>query len=410
MAQINITLNEEQILQLLCSDRDDAFRYLLQECLNNVMKAESAEQLNAQRYERTDERTDSRNGFRERELKTRVGSMMLSVPRHRNQPFKTLVFDNYSRSEAALISSMAEMVVNGVSTRKVSRIMETLCGTSYSKSTVSEVCKELDEEVEKFRQRPLSENYPFITLDATYFKVREDHEVVSKAFMIAYGTDKHGIRDILGFSVYPEEATDTWTDFLLGLKSRGLEKVLMITSDAHKGMIRAISKVYPGVPWQRCQMHFTKNITETAPKSRRADLRKDLKQMYESTTLEEAQKVRDDIISKYKDVAEASMNCLELGFKDAMTVMTLPERYRRSFRTSNHLERLNRELKRRSDVIGIFPNESSLLRLMGAVLTERNVVLKSSIRVFSEKRYSEFEVVRPYLQLIAAEQRMMLAS
>ncbi len=410
MAQINITLNEEQILQLLCSDRDEAFRYLLQECLNNVMKAESAEQLNAQRYERTEERTDSRNGFRERELKTRVGSMTLSVPRHRNQPFKTMIFDNYSRSEAALIASMAEMVVNGVSTRKVSKIIETLCGTSYSKSTVSEVCKELDEEVEKFRLRPLSENYPFIALDATYFKVREDHEVVSKALMIAYGTDAHGVREILGFGVYPEEATDTWTDFLLELKKRGLEKVLMITSDAHNGMIRAISKVFPGVPWQRCQMHFTKNITEAAPKSQRKNLREDLNKMYRSKTLEEAKRMRDDIISRYKNVAEAAMNCLELGFKDAMTVMTLPERSRRYFRTSNHLERLNRELKRRSDVIGIFPNESSLLRLMGAVLMERNVVLRSSLRVFAEKRYREFEALRPHLQLIATEQKMKLAA
>ena len=180
MAQLNITLNQEEILQLLSDDRNEAFKKLLQESLNSLLKAESEEQLKAAPYERTEERTDSRNGTRERELTTRIGTLVLTVPRHRNVPFKTLLFENYSRSEAALIASMAEMVVNGVSTRKVAKIVETLCGTSFSKSAVSEYCKELDEKVFLFKNRPLEKAYPFVSIDATYFKVREKNGLFQK--------------------------------------------------------------------------------------------------------------------------------------------------------------------------------------------------------------------------------------
>ena len=188
MAQLNITLNKDEILLLLAKNSGEAFKKLLQESLNSILLAESAEQLHAAPYERTEERTDSRNGNRERNLNTRIGRITLKVPRHRGQPFKTMIFENYNRSEAALVASMAEMVVNGVSTRKVSQFMETLRGTSYSKSAVSELCKDLDQSVKAFRDRPLNGHYPFLTLDATYFKVRENHRVISKAFMIAQGS------------------------------------------------------------------------------------------------------------------------------------------------------------------------------------------------------------------------------
>ena len=217
MAQLNITLNQEEILQLLSENSEECFKKLLQESLNGVLKAESAEQLQAAPYERTDGRTDSRNGFRERELTTRIGRITLRVPRHRNQPFKTMVFENYSRSEAALVASMAEMVVNGVSTRKVSQVVETLCGASCSKSAVSDLCKDLDSAVKEFREHPLNGNYPFITLDATYFKVRESHRIISKALMIAYATSDEGKREIVGFGVYANESKETWREFLAPL-------------------------------------------------------------------------------------------------------------------------------------------------------------------------------------------------
>ena len=188
MAQINITLNQEEIQRLLTENRDEAFKKLLENAVNSVLKAESTQQLHAEPYERTEERTDSRNGFRDRPFTTRIGRITLHVPRHRKVPFKTMIFDNYSRSEAALIAGMAEMVVNGVSTRRVSKVVETLCGTSFSKSTVSELCKDLSKSVEAFRNRPLEGKYIFLSVDATYFKVREDHRIISKAF---YGRAGH---------------------------------------------------------------------------------------------------------------------------------------------------------------------------------------------------------------------------
>ena len=412
MAQLNITLNQEEILQLLANDRDSAFAKLLQDSLNSILKAESAEQLKAEPYERTENRTGSRNGFRNRPLTTRIGQITLKVPKHRDgEPFKTLVFDNYCRSEAALIITMAEMCVNGVSTGKVSRVMETLCGKSFSKSTVSEACKELDEKVCEFRDRPLTDEYPFLTIDATYFKVRENSRVIAKAFMIAYATNSEGHREIIGFDIYRNESKDSWNDFLKSLKARGLKGVHMITSDAHEGITDAISKQFPDVPWQRCQFHFSRNITQKTPAKYQKGLAGELQEMFNSKTIADARKRRDAIIADYKDIAENAMACLDDGFESAMTVMVLPGYLRRYFRTSNQIERLNKELKRRSKVIGIFPNEESLMRLMGAVLMERNEDISSIRCVFKASNYRKlitFEVSEK-LKEIAEEQRQLLA-
>lgn len=412
MAQLNITLNQEEILQLLSDNRNEAFRTLLQNSLNAILKAESQEQLQAAPYERSDDRTDSRNGFRNRDLNTRIGKITLAVPRHRNQPFKTLILDNYSRSEAALVTAMAEMVVNGVSTRKVTNVIETLCGTSVSKSAVSEVCKDLDKNVDEFRNRPFEGRYPFLTVDATYFKVRENGRVISKALMIAYGTNEDGKREILGFSAFRNESKETWREFLTGLKKRGLSGVLMITSDAHEGIISAVNEVFPAVPWQRCQFHFSRNISDKAPKKYQTGIRAELQEMFNCRTLSEARTRRDQIISEYQDVAEAAMACLDDGFESAMTVMNLPNGMQRFFRTSNHIERLNKELKRRSHVIGIFPNEASLIRLIGSVLMDQNGLCQTKKCVFSKESYQALLTsdVKDKLQLIAQEQAALLAA
>ena len=412
MAQFNITLNQEEIQALLLDDRGEAFKQILQTSLNKILQAESAEQLKAAPYERSEERTDCRNGSRDRDLNTRVGRITLHVPRHRNVPFKTLVFDNYSRSEAALVASMAEMVVNGVSTRKVSRVMETLCGTSFSKSAVSDVCKDLDKTVKEFQTRPLEGDYPFLTVDATYFKVRENSRIISKAFMIAYGTNTEGHREILGFGVYANESSATWTDFLLSLKKRGLTGLLMITSDAHEGILNAIGKVFPTVPWQRCQFHFSRNITNKAPKKYQTGLRAELQELFNCKTIAEACKVRDRIIEDYRDVAESAVTCLDEGFESAMTVMLLPAWLRRFYRTSNQIERLNKELKRRSKVIGVFPNEDSVLRLMGSVLMERHDAMLGGRAVFSKDSLSALlkSDIPAKLIVIAEEQRQLRAA
>ena len=412
MAQLNITLNQEEIQALLLDDRGEAFKKILQTSLNKILQVESAEQLKAAPYERSEERTDCRNGSRDRDLNTRVGRITLQVPRHRNVPFKTLVFDNYSRSEAALVAGMAEMVVNGVSTRKVSRVMETLCGTSFSKSAVSDVCKDLDTAVKEFQTRPLEGDYPFLTVDATYFKVRENSRIISKAFMIAYGTNAEGHRKILGFGVYANESSATWTDFLLSLKKRGLTGLLMITSDAHEGILNAIGKVFPTVPWQRCQFHFSRNITDKAPKKYQTGLRAELQELFNCKTIAEARKVRDRIIEDYRDVAESAVVCLDEGFESSMTVMLLPAWLRRFYRTSNQIERLNKELKRRSKVIGVFPNEDSVLRLMGSVLMERHDAMLAGRAIFSKDSLSALlkSDIPAKLIVIAEEQRHLRAA
>lgn len=412
MARINITMDQEEILGLLSCGSPEAFKTLLANSLNAVLKAESAEQLKAKPYERSEDRTDSRNGFRERELNTRIGTITLQVPRHRNQPFRSMVFENYSRSESALIACMAEMVVNGVSTRKVSRVMEALCGTSYSKSAVSELCKTLDKDVEEFRTRPLTARYPFLVLDATYFKVRENHRIVSKALMIACGTNEDGVREIIGFDVFPCEDGASWEEFLTGLKRRGLHGVLMMVSDAHQGMVRAMGRVFPDVPWQRCQFHFMRNIAHNAPNKYQTGLCAELQEMFNAPDMETAQEKRDAIIADYQEVAEKAMECLDSGFGDSMTVMSLPKGVRRFYRTSNHMERINRELKRRSNVIGVFPNTASLIRLIGSVLMELNGLALNSRRLFSKAAYLEMAGGRlpAVLVAIAAGQQRMLAA
>ena len=412
MAQLNITLNQEEIQALLLDDRGEAFKKILQTSLNKILQVESAEQLKAAPYERSEERTDCRNGSRDRDLNTRVGRITLHVPRHRNVPFKTLVFDNYSRSEAALVAGMAEMVVNGVSTRKVSKVMETLCGTSFSKSAVSDVCKDLETAVKEFQTRPLEGDYPFLTVDATYFKVRENSRIISKAFMIAYGTNAEGHREILGFGVYANESSATWTDFLLSLKKQGLTGLLMITSDAHEGILNAIGKVFPTVPWQRCQFHFSRNITDKAPKKYQTGLRAELQELFNCKTIAEARKVRDRIIEDYRDVAESAVVCLDEGFESSMTVMLLPAWLRRFYRTSNQIERLNKEMKRRSKVIGVFPNEDSVLRLMGSVLMERHDAMLAGRAIFSKDSLSALlkSDIPAKLIVIAEEQRRLRAA
>lgn len=409
MAQLNITLNQEEILQLMASDREGAFKELLAKSLNQLLQAESTEQLKAEPYERSDERTDSRNGSYTRTLTTRLGSIELKVPRHRNVPFKTLIFDNYTTSEAALVTAMAEMVVNGVSTRKVSVVMETLCGKNYSKSTVSEACKELDKTVLAFKNREIKGEYPFVSIDATYFKVREDQRVISKALFIAYAVNSDGHRVILGFEAYPRESKETWEAFLLNLSKRGLKDPRIITSDAHEGIRYAITRVYPETAWQRCQTHFARNILENTPDKYKTGLGSELVEMFNAPTYKDAMKRKNEIMQDYSDIADKAMRCLDEGFDSAMTVMLLPIEMRREFRTSNHIERLNKELKRRSKAIGIFPNEESLIRIIGAVLMERNQILETrDHKAFYKPGYEKMKAVETKLKAIAAEQRGIL--
>lgn len=411
MAQINITLNQEEILEVLSKNRDEAFKIIVQKILDQIMLAESNEILKAEPYQRTSFRTDFRNGFRDRELVTRIGKITLHVPRHRNVPFKTMIFDNYTRSEGALISTMMEMVIQGVSTRKISEVTKILCGQEFSKSTVSQICKALDEIVCGFRDRPIEKYYPFLITDATYFKVRSQHRVTSKAFMIAIGITEEGIKEVVGFGVYDNESHNTWSSFYESLKKRGMLSPKMIVSDAHKGEKTAIGKVYPDSPWQRCQVHFRKNITEHIQKKYVAGIGSELTEMFNTKTLEEARKIRDQIICDYEDVAPEAMEILDEGFDDAMTVMELPHQMRSVLRSTNHLERLNGMLKARSKIIKIFPNEESVNRLMGAVLIEIHDKIQLNTQgIYTKRAYSQIdEKAEQKLQEIARTQYLQAA-
>ena len=373
MAQYNITITEELLHGLFLSDgKDKAFSKLLEEIFNQVLLAQSSDQLGAEPYERTEDRKAYRNGYRERQMTTRVGSLTLRVPRHRNGQFSTELFARYQRSEQALVLAMMEMVVNGVSTRKVEKITEELCGKKFSKSTVSELCKGLDPIVEAFKTRPLKAHYPFVQVDAIYLKVRENGRVESKGLLVAVGINEEGYREIIGFSLANSETEDSWGAFFNSLKERGLKDVRLVTSDNHKGLVNAVRKHFQGASWQRCQTHFSKNVIDSTPKSLQPEIKEDLRNLYDAIDIESARKYRDLMFAKYEAKAPKAVAILDEGFDDVTAVLSLPLYYRKRLRTTNGVERLNQEIRRRERVIRIFPNEASVIRLMGALLMEQD--------------------------------------
>jgi len=411
MAQINVTLDQDEILRLLADSSGDAFRQVLAAALNAVMRAESDEQLGAGRYERSESRTDSRNGTRARRLTTRVGTIELEVPRHRNAPFETMVFESYRRSEAALVATMAEMVVGGVSTAKVGRVMREICGREFSKQSVSAACATLDSAVEGFRTRPLEPGaYPFAMLDATYLKVRGGHRVRARAMLVAIGLDRSGRKEVLGLGLADAETRSSWSAFMRSLRDRGLRGMAVVTSDAHEGLVAALHDVWPDAAWQRCQAHFSRNVSDAAPKRLRAGLRSEMTEMFNCRTLAEAAARRDRILADYAEEAPQACERLGAGFDDAMTAMRLPEQMRRCARTSNYLERLNKEIKRRSNVVGVFPSDGSAVRLVGALLMEENDRWAAMSKAYYSTGVAELEGRMAELAGIAREQARLMSA
>ena len=370
MTQLNITLNEETLKELMLGNRDEALRKLLEAVFNAVLKAEASEQVGADLYERTDERQTYRNGYRERQFKTRVGSLELLIPKLRNGTFSTTLFANYERSERALVLALMEMVLQGVSTRKVSNITETLCGTSFSKSTVSKLCEELDKEVEQFRRRPLTKAYPFLIVDAIYVKARDAGRVKSKGLLVAIGVNEDGNREVLGFKAGDGESYEIWFSFFSELKEQGLHGVDLVVSDQHKGLVKAILEQFEGASWQRCQTHFSRNVLDKVPKKTQREVKVWLKDLYNSPNLAEARIRKDALVDYLEKYAPKAVEILDAGFDDITAVFQLPEVCRRRLRTSNSIERVNQELRRRERVIRIFPNEASIERLLGSLLIE----------------------------------------
>lgn len=391
MTQLNFTLERDFFTGLFKKDREEAFGELMENLLNQFLLAESEEVLQAAPYDRSTDRTDYRNGFRDREIVCRIGKLTLRVPRHRNEPFHSCMLDNYQRSEQALITTMIEMVIQGVATRNIEKITEELCGRQFSRSTISALCKTLTKEVQTFKERPLEKEYPFVLVDAMYIKVREDHRVRSKGLMIALGINSDGRKEILGFEVCDGETEYLWEKFLRHLKNRGLKGVDLITSDSHAGLVAAVKEVFQGVGWQRCQFHFMRNILDAAPKKYQAALGVQLREVLHAESMEEARQKKKALAEEYDDCCEKAMQILDEGFEDAMNVMSLPLKYRMTLRTSNLLERENQEIRRREKVIRIFPNAESAERLLGAVLMDHHDDWKGKSRVFEMKTYYELK-------------------
>ena len=404
MAQVQINLDSKLLHELFSKDgRDEAFSKLMETILNQVLSHEASEQLCAEPYERNEGRVGYRNGIRERGLQTRIGALTLSVPRFRGIKFNTSLFKRYQRSEQALLLTMIDMVVNGVSTRKIKSITEELCGTSFSKSTVSSLCKLLDPEVQKFRNRPLEKYYPFLIVDAICTKVRRDGRIISMGILIVTGVNQNGYREILGFNLADSESEASWDSLFKSLKYRGLQTVDLIVSDDHTGLVKSVQKNFQGTTWQRCQTHFSRNILDATPKRLQPEMKLWLRSLYNANDFKKANTNKQEMIDLFEETAPKAIKKMEQGFDDVLAVLMLPLKYRRRLRTTNSIERLNEEIRRRERVIRIFPNQASVIRLIGALLIEQHEKWISGRKYLDMEEYYESKKKREKdLELISA--------
>lgn len=373
MAEYQVKLTGEHLASLMSND--EGFRKLLQDVINQVLEAQMTEHLQAEPYERTDGRKGHRNGYRVRQLYTRVGPLQLLIPQTRDGSFSTDIFRRYQRSEQAFVLGLMEMYLQGVSTRKVTAITEELCGASFSKSTVSQLAMELDLRVEAWAKRDLSEQqYPFLIVDALVIKARRERAVRSTSALIVVGVNAEGNREILGLHLGDSESETTWEDIFVSLKQRGLRGVDFVVSDQHKGLVKALQRNFQGACWQRCQVHFMRNILGHTPKSVQPEMVQGLRRILHSLDQKEAREMFHHLQQSLEGKADNALNLLEDGLEDAIAVLTLPEKYHRRLRTTNMVERLNEEIRRREKVLRIFPNEAAAFRLLGALLAEQHEV------------------------------------
>jgi len=361
MADFEVTLSGSKLKDLLT--RDDGLQGLVEDVLNQVLDAQMTEHIGADRHERSETRRAYRNGNRMRRLYSRVGPLSLRVPQSRDGGFSTKIYQRYQRSGQALVLALMEMVVNGVSTRKVSAITEELCGASFSKSTVSQLCTGLDLRVEAWNERSLSDSrYPLVIVDALVIKVRKDKAVRPISALIAIGISDSGHREILGLHLGDSENEASWNQMFAWLKQRGLQDVFLIVSDAHQGLRNAADRHFQGVIWQRCQVHFRRNVLGLTPKSHRTKMAGLLERVMKADDREEAWKAFGLLAEEMEGKADKAVDDLENGLEDALAVLILPKKYRKRLRTTNMAERLNEEVRRRERVIRIFPNEDSAVR------------------------------------------------
>jgi len=357
-------------VKALLADDQGLMKALVKDVLQEVLDVEMTELLGADRNERNLGRTGYRSGYYSRGLVTRIGKLELRVPRDRNGEFSTALFERYQRSEKALVAALAEMYVQGVSTRKVTAITEELCGHRFSASSISTINKGMDEALARFAARPLDEVYPYLILDARYEKVREDGVIRSQAVLIAIGINWEGQRQVLAVELANRESATSWKEFLVTLKQRGLHGVEFVVSDDHAGLKRAISEVLPEAAWQRCYVHFLRNALDYLPRKADDDCLQELRWIYDRRDIQEAQRDLAAWISKWQGKYPRLVDWVEGSIGETLTFYRLPRAHHKHLKSTNMLERLNEEIKRRTRVVRIFPNAASCERLVRALCVE----------------------------------------
>jgi len=363
-----VTAATESIL----TDDPDFLRLIVERVIQTVLEAEMTAHLHAERYERNAERRGYRNGYKPRQLNTRVGTLTLQVPQDRGGTFSTQLFARYQRSEKALVLALMAMDVEGVSTRKVREITEALCGTSFSKSLVSELAEQLDAELDAWRTRPLTETTtPYLSVDARYEHVRQDGRIVSQGVLIVAGVRTDGHREILAVAVADTESVATYHRLFGDLRARGLNGVRLVTSDDHKGLKAAIDRYFQGASWQRCQVHFARDLVGMVSAGRRGELAADLREIFAATHAQ-AMASAETVTARWQESHPAVARLLEEGIEDCLACLAFPLAHRARIRTTNRLERLNEEIKRRTRVVRIFPNPQACLRLVTALCVEQS--------------------------------------
>ena len=354
----------------LLGQNRDLFKQLLRESLHEVLEAEMTEAVGAGPGERSAGRTGYRAGYYSRGLVTRIGKLELRVPRDREGRFSTELFERYQRSEKALVSALAEMYVQGVSTRKVKAITEELCGHAFSASTISQINKGLDGALQRFATRALEEAYPYLILDARYEKVRIDGVIRSQAVLIAIGINWEGRRQVLGVELANRESSTSWKDFVRRLKQRGLHGVEFVVSDDHDGLKKAVAELLPEAAWQRCYVHFLRNALDYLPRKADDDCLQELRWIYDRRDLKEAQADLAAWLKRWERRYPRLADWAEEAIGETLTFYRLPRQHHKHLKSTNLLERLNEEIKRRTRVVRIFPNPESCLRLVRALCAE----------------------------------------
>lgn len=395
-----MALNQSALLQLLAelklTDTTDRIRQMTERLYQELIDAEAAAVIGAEPYERTAERTATRNGARLRTLSTTAGDLELRIPKLRAGSFFPSLLERRRRVDQALFAVVMEAYLHGVSTRKVDDLVKALgADAGISKSEVSRICAGLDAQVAAFRDRSLSEiAYPYVFLDATYCKVRIDGRVVSQAVVVAIGITADGHRQVLGFDVGDSETEEFWKTFLRSLKTRGLAGVKLVISDAHAGLKAAAAVVLQGASWQRCRVHFMRNILTALPKGRQEMVASIIRTIFAQPDAEHIDAQFDEVARMIDRVHPKAAQMLHDARGDVLAFKSFPARHWRQIWSTNPLERLNREIKRRTDVVGVFPNAASLLRLTGAVLIEQHDEWEAGDRrYFSEASMAELVTV-----------------